>query len=42
MYKEKYERSELEIIEFQTEDVILTSNLDPEAEEGELPIRSIR
>lgn len=28
MNKEKYERSELEIIEFQSEDVIATSGLD--------------
>lgn len=35
MEKEKYERTELEIIEFQTEDVIMTSGL--EQEEDELP-----
>ena len=42
MYKEKYERSELEIIEFQTEDVIMTSPFDPEEGDDELPIRGIR
>lgn len=36
MEKEKYERTELEIIKFQTEDVICTSG--PESrEEDELP-----
>lgn len=33
---EKYERTELEIIQFQTEDVIMTSGL--EYEEDELPL----
>lgn len=28
MNKEKYERTELDVIEFQTEDVIMTSGLD--------------
>ena len=28
MNKEKYERTELEVIKFQTEDVIMTSNFD--------------
>ena len=42
MYKEKYERVQLDIFEFQTEDVIMTSSLDPDVEEGELPIRGIR
>ena len=28
MLKEKYERTEMEVIEFQTEDVIMTSGLD--------------
>ena len=36
MYKEKYERSELEIIEFKTDDVIMTS---PVEEDDELPIK---
>lgn len=40
MNKEKYDRSELEIIEFATEDVILTSPLDPEEGDDELPIRN--
>lgn len=35
MNKEKYERSELEIIKFQTEDVIMTSG--PDCEDDELP-----
>ena len=35
MKKEKYERTDLEIIKFQTEDVIMTSNMD--YEEDELP-----
>ena len=35
MNKEKYERTDLEIIKFQTEDVIMTS--DPEYEDDELP-----
>ena len=33
MKKEKYERTELEIIKFQTEDVIMTSGLEYEADE---------
>ena len=37
MVKEKYERTELEIIRFLTEDVIMTS---PESEEDEIPIMS--
>ncbi len=32
MLKEKYERTELEIIRFQTGDVIMTSGLDDEYE----------
>ena len=36
MKKEKYERTELEIIKFQTEDVIMTSSID--YEEDELPL----
>ena len=36
MKKEKYERTELEIIKFQTEDVIMTSF--PEYEFDELPL----
>lgn len=35
MKKEKYERTELEVIEFQTEDVIMTSGMD--YEDDELP-----
>ena len=35
MKKEKYERTELEIIKFQTEDVIMTSGID--YEDDELP-----
>lgn len=37
MVKEKYERTELEIIRFLTEDVIMTST---EPEEDEFPIMS--
>jgi len=37
MVKEKYERTELEIIRFLTEDVIMTST---ESEEDEIPIMS--
>ena len=36
MYKEKYERSELEIIEFKMDDAIMTS---PVEEDDELPIK---
>ena len=35
MKKEKYERTEMEVIEFQTDDVIMTSGI--EYEEDELP-----
>lgn len=35
MNKEKYDRTELEIIKFQTQDVIMTSGLD--YEDDELP-----
>ena len=35
MKKEKYERTELEVIAFETEDVIMTSNID--YEDDELP-----
>ena len=36
MYKEKYEHTELEIIRFQTADVILTSNpVNPNRESDE-------
>ena len=31
--KESYERTELEIIKFQTEDVIMTSGIDSEVDE---------
>ena len=38
MEKENYQRTELEIIKFQTEDVIMTSNLNPDdTYEGEMP-----
>ena len=33
MYKEKYERTELDIIKFQTEDVIAASNFTYEDDE---------
>lgn len=33
MDMEKYERTELEIIKFQTADVITTSNIEPEEDE---------
>ena len=36
MDREKYERTELEIIKFQTEDVITTSNIDYEDDETSL------
>ena len=40
MVKEKYERTELEIIRFLTEDVIMTSGIDYEDDELEfLPNR---
>lgn len=42
MRKEQYERTELEIFEFQTEDIIMTSGEFPEEEENELPIRGNR
>ncbi len=35
MKKEKYERTELEVIEFETKDVILTSGVNPDEYEGE-------
>lgn len=36
MKKEKYERTELDVIEFETKDVILTSDVNPDDEyEGE-------
>ena len=38
MDKEIYQRTDLEIIEFQTEDVIMTSSLNPDDKyEGEMP-----
>ena len=37
MKKEKYERIEMEVIEFQTEAVIMTSGI--EYEDDELPIK---
>ena len=36
MQKEKYERTQMDIIEFQTEDVIMTSGLDYEDDETPL------
>ena len=42
MDKEKYERIQLDIFEFTTEDVIMTSGLDPEEGADELPIRGNR
>ena len=36
MKKEKYERTELEVVEFETEDVIMTSGID--YEDDELPL----
>lgn len=38
MEKEKYERTELEIFEFQTEDIITTSVPQISYEEDELPL----
>ena len=38
MFKERYERTELEIIQFLTEDVIMTS---PVSEEDEIPFMPI-
>ena len=38
MEKEKYTRAEMQITEFETEDVITTSGIDPVPEENELPI----
>ena len=37
MKKESYERTELELIKFRTEDVITTSDSDPDEYEGEMP-----
>ena len=39
MYKEKYERSELDVIRFRNADVITTSASNPLEEDDELPIR---
>ena len=39
MYKKKYERSELEIIEFKMDDAIMTSPVGPVEENDELPIK---
>ena len=38
MDKEKYTSAEMQITEFETEDVITTSGIDPVPEENELPI----
>ena len=35
MNKEKYEHTELEIIKFQTEDIITTSGINPYSEDDE-------
>ena len=40
MKKEKYERTELEVVEFETEDVIMTSGID--YEDDELPLTQNR
>lgn len=39
MMKEKYKRTELKVIKFQTEDVIMTSNPDDEYEGVKVMIR---
>lgn len=39
MKKERYERTEIEIFEFQTEDLIVTSGEIPTEGPDELPIR---
>lgn len=36
--KEEYIKPEMEVVEFETEDVITTSTIDPVLEENELPI----
>lgn len=36
--KEKYITAEMEIVEFECEDVITTSTIDPVPEDDELPI----
>lgn len=36
--KEKYITPEMEVVEFECEDVITTSTIDPVLEENELPI----
>lgn len=36
MNKEKYERTELDVFEFQTEDVIMTSGIEYEDDETQL------
>ena len=38
MDKEKYTRAEMQITEFETEDIITTSTIDPAPEDDELPI----
>ena len=42
MKKERYERTEIEIFEFQTEDLIMTSGETPIEGPDELPIRGNR
>lgn len=37
MQREDYDRTELEVIRFITEDVITTSNPEPEEYQGEFP-----
>ena len=36
--KEEYIKPEMEVVEFETEDVITTSTIDPVPEDDELPI----
>lgn len=36
--KEEYIKPEMEVVEFECEDVITTSSIDPVLEENELPI----
>ena len=36
MNKEQYERTELEVIRFETENVIITSNFDPDEYEDDI------
>ena len=36
MNKEMYERTEMEVIRFETDDVIMTSNFDPDEYEDDI------